>query len=74
LLILPGGAIVRHKQASTMVNLSRLWQNGGMTEKRDLLQNREDRKVQKLVKRIVQQQPLQGKAGPERDQAPPSRS
>jgi len=60
LLILPGGAIVRHKQASTVVNLSRLWQNGGMTETAGSPQNREDRKVQKLVERIVQQQPLQG--------------
>ena len=45
-----------------------------MTKKRDLPQNREDRKVQKLVERIVQQQARQAKAGREPDQAPPSRS
>ena len=54
-----------------MVNLSRLWQTVGMTKKREFPQHREDRKVQKLVERIVQQQALQAKSAQEQDQALP---
>jgi len=45
-----------------------------MTKKREVPQHREDRKVQKLVERIVQQQALQDKAAQEKPQAPPPRS
>jgi hypothetical protein len=45
-----------------------------MTKKREYPQHREDRKVQRLVERIVQQQALQAKAAQEKNQAPPPRS
>jgi hypothetical protein len=45
-----------------------------MTKKREFPQHREDRKVQRLVERIVQQQALQDKAAQEKNQAPPPRS
>jgi hypothetical protein len=51
-----------------------LWQTVGMTKKREFPQHREDRKVQRLVERIVQQQALQDKAAQEKNQAPPPRS
>jgi hypothetical protein len=54
-----------------VVNLSHLWQTVGMTKKREFPQHREDRKVQKLVERIVQQQALQAKSAQEQDQALP---
>jgi len=41
-----------------------------MTKKREFPQHREDRKVQRLVERIVQQQALQAKAAQEKKQAP----
>jgi hypothetical protein len=45
-----------------------------MTKKREFPQHREDRKVQRLVERIVQQQAVQAKAAQEKKQAPPPRS
>jgi hypothetical protein len=45
-----------------------------MTNKREFPQHREDRKVQKLVERIVQQQALQAKAAQEQNQNLPPRS
>jgi hypothetical protein len=45
-----------------------------MTKKREFSQHREDRKVQKLVERIVQQQALQAKSAQEQDKALPPRS
>jgi hypothetical protein len=57
-----------------LVNLPGVWQTVGMTKKREFPQHREDRKVQKLVERIVQQQALQAKAVGEQDQVTPPRS
>jgi hypothetical protein len=63
-----------YRPVSQVVNLSRLWQTVGMTKKREFPQHREDRKVQKLVERIIQQQALQAKSAQEQDQALPPRS
>ena len=53
-----------------MVTLLGLWQTVGMTKKREFPQHREDRKVQRLVERIVQQQALQAKAAQEKNKPP----
>jgi len=67
---------VRHRTdwPPQLVTLLGLWQTVGMTKKREFPQHREDRKVQRLVERIVQQQALQDKAAQEKNQAPPPRS
>jgi hypothetical protein len=67
---------VRHRTdwPAQVVTLLGLWQTVGMTKKREFPQHREDRKVQRLVERIVQQQALQDKAAQEKNQAPPPRS
>ena len=67
---------VRHRTEwpPQLVTTLGLWQTVGMTKKREFPQHREDRKVQKLVERIVQQQALQAKAAQEKNQAPPPRS
>jgi hypothetical protein len=57
-----------------VVTLLGLWQTVGMTNRREFPQHREDRKVQRLVERIVQQQALQAKAAQEKKQAPPPRN